>query len=426
MRAILTEPLVRIVIPACDEAARIGPTLRAFCDHFGERATIAVIANGCTDNTVDVVRELQAAYPQLVLVDIPARIGKGGAIRVGFKNGLEPFIGFTDADGSTAPAEFDRLLDVCRREGLGGVIGSRWSAQSVVSPAQPMSRRIASRCFNYLVRLMFGLAFTDTQCGAKVFARAAVASVLDRLELANFAFDIDLLLKLKRNRWALAERAIAWSDSHGTKVRLVPSAWSMLKAIVRLRLRESFISRLPYLDVLARDSVIPVRQRASVLILAPALETERANAAVRTIAAAARVWRAQGHEVLWHAPARRGRLAAVAFRFKTAWWYATGTPRNYDGLIEIASTLPYLFPALSAKRTFLVAPLAARAGALYRTLYRRAMPVRIGDELPIDVDAWLMQIRGNGFYGASFEFSNGDWTLHFTDMHSGATRRQQL
>lgn len=418
-------PLVRIVIPACNEEARIGPTLRAYCEYFGDRATVAVVANGCTDATADVVRALQAQLAHLVLVDIPARIGKGGAIRVGFKNGVEPFIGFSDADLSTAPAEFDRLLEVCRSEELGGVIGSRWSADSLVSPPQPMSRRIASRAFNAIVRVMFGLAFTDTQCGAKVFRRAAVASVLDRLELSNFAFDIDLLLKLKRNGWALAERAIAWSDSSGTKVQLVPSSWSMLKAIVRLRLRESFIARLPYLDTLARDSVIPVRQRASVLVLAPVPESAATDAPA-AVAAAARSWRAQGHEVTWLAPAHARGFGALLFRVRTLWWYATGTPRGYDGLIEIASALPFVFPAMSAKRAFLVAPLQSRLSLLYRALYRRATPVRVAPELGLDADAWLLQIRGNGFYGASFEFSNGDWSLHFTDMHSGAARRQQL
>jgi len=167
-------PEIRIIIPAHNEDARIEPTVREYCEHFGARAVITVITNACTDSTASIVHALSRTFANLELVDISASIGKGGAIRVGFTLGNEPFIGFTDADQSTSAAEFARLLNVCNRAGACGVIGSRWKRGAHVMRKQSLARRIASRIFNRTVVAMFALPFYDTQCGAKVFRRDAI------------------------------------------------------------------------------------------------------------------------------------------------------------------------------------------------------------------------------------------------------------
>src|SRR6266404_2702171 len=98
----MSEPEIRIVVPASNEESRISTTIREYCEHFGDRARVVVVANGCEDGTEHVVKTLQERYTNLALITINARIGKGGAVRAGFSSGLEPLVGFTDADGSTS------------------------------------------------------------------------------------------------------------------------------------------------------------------------------------------------------------------------------------------------------------------------------------------------------------------------------------
>jgi glycosyltransferase involved in cell wall biosynthesis len=54
-----SEPDVTIVIPAYDEAVRIAGTLRNYCGHFGSRAAVVMVANGCRDETAEIVRSLR-------------------------------------------------------------------------------------------------------------------------------------------------------------------------------------------------------------------------------------------------------------------------------------------------------------------------------------------------------------------------------
>jgi dolichol-phosphate mannosyltransferase len=320
--------LLRIVIPAHNEEARIRPTLQDYCRHFGDRATIIVVANGCSDGTTDVVRELQKEYPSVRLIDIPALVGKGGAIRVGFKTGAELFVGFVDADGSTSAEEFERLFDwLAVDEGCAGVIGSRWLPQSVLLPPQPLSRRVASRSFNFIVKLFFGLPYHDTQCGAKVFRRAAVTAILERLELKNFAFDIDLLYWLKRTKQTVREVPTLWSDRlDGTKIHLVRSSRSMLSAVLRLRLKNSRFATWPFIERLSRSDVLPVRSRVCLLVVAQTPEPElRADSLLASLASD---WRRGGHIVEWQvAPRNPGEYMRFLGRYLVR-------HRHFDSLID--------------------------------------------------------------------------------------------
>ncbi len=331
-------PILRIVIPAKNEEAQIAATIVALCAHFGDRATILVVANACTDRTTDIVRGLALIYHNVQLLEIAAPIGKGGAVRAGLKIGSEPYIAFVDADGSTRPDQVDVLLARCRDDGLSGVIGSRWLPESTISRRQPLRRRIASRAFNMLVRIMFGLPFSDTQCGAKVFERKSVDRVLERLEIANFAFDVDLLVALRRLRCRVIEIPIAWGDvPEYSKVVLIRSGSSMFWALLRLLVRNSGLRNLPWADLLARSSVIPVKPGLKFLALhtKKPLETRQQDLLDEIVK--------QGHEVDLQ------RLSGPLDVARFAWTYVKSGHRTYDVLIDFVRENGSYLSAFSTK-----------------------------------------------------------------------------
>lgn len=427
-RSRLTVPL-RILVPAHNESARIVPMLSDYCERFEQTAVIMVIANACSDDTVGIVRGLMERYANLELMEINARIGKGGAIRAGLKTGDEPYIGFADADGSTSAEEFDRLFNACIQRSVDGVIGSRWLPGAVVKPRQPATRRLASRAFNLFVRLLFALPFVDTQCGAKVFRREAVRRVLPSLEVADFSFDIDLLLNLWRCGLRIAEIPTTWSDSAaGTKVRLVRTSLTMFKAVLRLRLQESLLWRLPFAEFFARDSIIPVKDAIRILFIAP----ERADDwTLECISALRR----NGCIV-------QGSETIARSRLKLLTWYIFKSKRQYDAIVEVASSAPALIPVFSAKRTFVLE--RDGLGTVYRKFYGRShvlefrngsMTARselygtqqLTDASPQAAAQYIVeQIGAGSFYRAAFHQIGSEWELRFNDLDSGSCVLQDL
>jgi glycosyltransferase involved in cell wall biosynthesis len=227
-----------IVIPAYNEEKRIPRMLDAYLDYFPPRydqqVELIVVVNGSRDSTAEICRAYSVKHAQVSVIEEREAIGKGGAIIVGFKHAGGDLIGFADADGSTPPEAFD---DLARNVGdAGAIIASRWFPESVVEPRQPLKRRIASRIFNFCVRVTFGMDINDTQCGAKVLRRDAVNAILPHLGITRWAFDVDLLFQVHRAGFAILEWPTVWRDEGGSQLKIVRASVEMFIAIVRLRL----------------------------------------------------------------------------------------------------------------------------------------------------------------------------------------------
>lgn len=228
-----------LLIPAYNEEDRIGPVLRdyatAFRQHYPGRFKIVVVLNGCRDNTLGVVRAAEEQFPEIEHLDIPAPIGKGGALIEGLK--LAPqadLIGYVDADGATAPAAF---LDLVKRADQADcVIASRWLPGAVLHQEQTHKRQFASRVFHLIVQSFFWMNIRDTQCGAKVMRREAVEKVHPNLRIADMAFDINLLYSLRRAGFSILEVPTEWTDKIGSKVVLGRTSLTMFLSTLRIRL----------------------------------------------------------------------------------------------------------------------------------------------------------------------------------------------
>lgn len=230
-------PALSLIVPAYNEEKRIGAMLEAYLPYFAsrypDRVEVWVVVNGTTDRTAAVVSSFEPRYPFLRMHIEPLPVGKGGAILEGFVRATGAIIGFVDADGATPPEAYDEL--VRNLGGAGVLLASRWLPGSRITP-QPLARRVASRIFNRLVRLLFDLPITDTQCGAKVLRRDAVRAILPHLGTTRWAFDVDLLFQARRAGFEIREIPTVWNDKAGSRLKVGRASVEMSLALVRLRL----------------------------------------------------------------------------------------------------------------------------------------------------------------------------------------------
>jgi glycosyltransferase involved in cell wall biosynthesis len=235
------EPSLLLLIPAYNEEARIEPVLREYADFFGRNYSgkfqLVVVLNGCRDNTLGVVQRVAKDFPSVSFLDFPAPIGKGGALIEGLKLAMHAdLIGYVDADGATAPPAVFKLLP--RLAEADCVIGSRWLPGSVLLQPQPGFRRFISRCFHFVVELLFWLHIKDTQCPCKLMRREAAEKIQGELRIADLAFDVNLLVAMKRAGCSVLEVPVDWTDKVGSKVSssLFRASMTMLLSVVRLRM----------------------------------------------------------------------------------------------------------------------------------------------------------------------------------------------
>ena len=236
---------VSIIIPAYNEERRILPMLRRYGEYFEDlrkkrelNYEFLVVINNTTDNTLSVVKNGQKTKPRIHYLDLKLG-GKGLAIIAGFKDALKrpnDLIGFADADMATPPEAFYDLVRSVNR--CDGVIAARWRRESVIT-RQTSLFRVKSFIFNLIVRSLFLFPYRDTQCGAKLFTRRAIEHVHDKMSITKWAFDIDLLYKLRKLGFAVIERPTIWESKEDSRIRLVTASVEMFLAVIRLRLVHS-------------------------------------------------------------------------------------------------------------------------------------------------------------------------------------------
>jgi glycosyltransferase involved in cell wall biosynthesis len=235
----MSEPSLLLLIPAYNEESRIEPVLREYGRYFQReyhgKFQLVVVLNGCKDNTLGVVQKVAAEFPFISFLDFPEAIGKGGALIEGLKLApLGDLIGYVDADGASPPRAFH---DLVRRSGEADcVIGSRWLKGAILHQEQTKVRQFTSRCFHVIVESLFWMHIKDTQCPCKVMRRTAAEKIHSSLTIADLAFDVNLLVSLKRAGFTILEIPTEWTDKIGSKVTasLFRSSLAMFLSVVRI------------------------------------------------------------------------------------------------------------------------------------------------------------------------------------------------
>ena len=235
-----------IVIPAHNEEARIGPTLRAYATAFhadyGDRWELVVALNGCTDETQRVVDEAAAECPAIRWTVEDAVLGKGAAVRAGLREAEGGCVAFVDADNMVGPDEARKLLDALDEHDI--AVGWRKHELALEPQSRPWARRVVSGLSPMWSRRFLGLGVHDPQCGAKALRREALDALLPLLTETGWALDLELLLAARQLGLRVAEAPVAWRhEPEGSKVRLTQATLEVFRATWRLRFRRDWGGR---------------------------------------------------------------------------------------------------------------------------------------------------------------------------------------
>lgn len=240
-------PQLSIVIPAFNEAARIGPYLEQIQKYLAVEypldAEVLVVDDGSTDRTADLVSELGASWPALRLIRLDRNRGKGAAVRTGVLAASGRRILFADADGATPIAEEKKLARAVA-EGAAVVAASRCIEGDGIVRDRNFRREAAGLVFRTATALLVGVGVRDTQCGFKMFDAEAAKRLFGQAREDGYLFDIEVLALARRSGLTIDEVAVSWSEIAGSKVRLVRDSLRMFAGLWRLRRR---MTQLPIL-----------------------------------------------------------------------------------------------------------------------------------------------------------------------------------
>jgi dolichyl-phosphate beta-glucosyltransferase len=234
----LNVPDLSVIIPAYNEERRLPATLESvylFLSQSGHTFEILVVDDGSLDGTCDVVQEFASHHDGLRLVSYAPNQGKGCAVRTGMLAARGDYLLMNDADGSSPIEEVDKLLDALKG-GADVAIGSRAKVDPGVVVKAQLHRKYIGNTFNLIVQKLLLPGIQDTQCGFKLFKRDVAQDIFAVARLNGYAFDVELLYIAKLRNYKIAELAINWTNTEGSKVNVLTDSPRMLAEVLRITL----------------------------------------------------------------------------------------------------------------------------------------------------------------------------------------------
>jgi dolichyl-phosphate beta-glucosyltransferase len=240
-----------IVLPAYNEAARLGPALDELFGYLGGARTprpgarpvgelgdawsVLVVDDGSTDQTAALVLghpEAQRSDARLRLLRV-THGGKGAAVHAGMLAATSDIAVFADADMATPPDQLPLLTSAL--ESADVALGSRIQPDGSDRRAgQPPYRRFLGRLFHALAAAWVTGAVPDTQCGFKGFRREAAHDLFARQRIGSIVFDAELIHLARKRGYRMTIVPVEWSDRRGSRMRPSPRlavrvAWDLFR-----------------------------------------------------------------------------------------------------------------------------------------------------------------------------------------------------
>ena len=222
-----------VVLPACNEAPRVGAVVRDIRAQL-PGVTVVVVENRCTDATADVARDAGA----VVLRSDP---GYARALRTGFIHALRagaPWIVQMDADGQHPAASLPVLLRALERADV--VVGSRFVGRA--GYPVPVARLTGIHLLGAWASLWSGQRLRDVTSGFRAWRPDAVAAMV--ADYPEEVADANVLVRAVRRGLRVEEVAVAMCErSGGTSMHAGPASLAFAARMAVLTMREGLTPR---------------------------------------------------------------------------------------------------------------------------------------------------------------------------------------
>lgn len=214
----ITQKVV-IIIPTYNEALVIEETVRSVFQETADipdtTVHILIFDSASSDNTQQIVRNLQLTYPHLHLQTEHKKSGLGSAYLQAMRFALDHLqadivIEF-DADLSHQPKYLAPILEKMKTHDV--VIGSRYVRGGQIPKDWGWNRKLLSILGNYIARFVLTPKYKDFTSGFRATHRLALAKALPEMFLSNnYAYKLQLLWLLHKNKSQITEYPITFVD----------------------------------------------------------------------------------------------------------------------------------------------------------------------------------------------------------------------
>jgi len=222
-----------IVVPVYNEEKTIGKILKKIYEvDFGKiNIEVIVVNDGSKDDTLCVLEILEKKYP-IKIVSYKKNLGKGWALRNGFKKVTGDVVTIQDGDLEYSPRDFIKMLEKISETDVRVVYGSRCLNKKNINYSG-LGFYIGGLLLTYMTNILYGSQITDESTCYKMFEKKLIKSI--KLEAKGFNFCPEVTAKILRQKIEIHEVPINYHPrnvTQGKKIKLndfFEAVWALVK-----------------------------------------------------------------------------------------------------------------------------------------------------------------------------------------------------
>lgn len=173
-----------VIVPTYNNQKTLKKVLDSILDFT---SNVIIVNDGSTDQTSEILKQ----YSQLTQIHHPKNLGKGRALRNGFRKAIELDFEYAitiDSDGQHFAADIPGFIDEIQKEPNSLLIGSRNMTQENV----PKKSSFGNKFSNFWFKFETGIALEDTQSGFRLYPLKLIPK---RFYTNKFEFEIEVIVR---------------------------------------------------------------------------------------------------------------------------------------------------------------------------------------------------------------------------------------
>jgi glycosyltransferase involved in cell wall biosynthesis len=216
----MAEPEVTVIIPVFNDHHSLEiaiPRSIELLSRITDGFELVIAEDGSSDGSAELVRRYEQQDSRVHLLHSDERLGRGKALNRAIYGSKGKIVCYYDVDLATDMQHLPELIGAIR-EGADIATGSRLMLGSDI--VRTGGREMASRSYNFLVRLFLRSRCYDHQCGFKAFNKEYILPVLPAIRSNHWFWDTELLVRSQRMGCSLVEFPVHWRAGKGTNVKM--------------------------------------------------------------------------------------------------------------------------------------------------------------------------------------------------------------